>query len=99
MQAPLCVGVAAGHDRLEVAVRRPGQSPELLLFPSGALGVEALKQYLGNFNLPVRLAVAGAAALNTALALAHVPLREIFIVSSRHLTQAAQLVRYAENAL
>jgi hypothetical protein len=59
------------------------------------MGVEAIKIVLTDYQRPVRLALAGAAALSLALALGNAPGRETVIVSSAVADQPIALARYA----
>jgi hypothetical protein len=93
------IGIIAKHDSLEVASREAGKDAITMTFPATGMGIEALGLFLASHGNPVRLAVAGVAALSTALALGNVPFRETFIVSSCVATQAADLARYVEFAL
>ncbi len=99
MNQNLYIGIVSKHDTLEVATHESGKSTITIIFPATGMGVEALRQFLANHGNPIRLAVAGVAALSIALALGNVPFRETFIVSSVVATQAAELARYAEHAV
>lgn len=99
MNPDLYIGIFSKNDTLEVATRESGKTAITMTFPATVMGVEALQHFLTSHGNPVRLAVAGAAALSVALALGNVPFRETFIVSSAVATQAAELVRYAEHAV
>lgn len=95
----LYIGIVSKNDTLEVAARESGKTATTMTFPATGSGVEALRLFLSNCGNPVRLAVAGAAALSIALALGNAPLRETFIVSSAITGQADDLARYAERAV
>jgi len=99
MNQNLYIGILSKNDSLEVATREHGKNATTMIFPATGLGVEVLRQFLASHGNPVRLAVAGAAALSVALALGNVPFRETFIVSSAVATQAVDLARYAEHAV
>lgn len=99
MNPNLYIGIVSKHDMLEVATQEPGKAAITMTFPANGMGVEALRQLLASHGNPVRIAVAGAAALSTALALGNVPFRETFIVSSAVATQPVDLVHYAEHAV
>lgn len=99
MNPDLYIGIISKSDTLEVATRESGKTSITMTFPATGMGVEALRQFLTNHGNPVRLAVAGAAALGVAFALGNVPIRETFIVSSAVATQAVDLARYAEHAV
>ncbi len=99
MNPNLYIGIISKNDTLEVATRESGKTAITMTFPATGMGIEALRQFLASHGNPVRLAVAGAAALSIALALGNVPFRETFIVSSAVATQAVDLARYAEHAV
>jgi hypothetical protein len=99
MNPNLYIGIISKRDMLEVATRESGKTSMAVIFPATGMGVEALQQFLNSCGNPVRLAVAGAAALRVALTLGNVPLRETFIVSSGVASQAVDLALYAELAL
>ena len=99
MNPDLYIGIISKNDSIEVASREAGKNAISMTFPATGMGIEALRLFLASQGNPVRLAVAGVAALSTALALGNVPFRETFIVSSCVATQAADLARYAEFAV
>jgi|CXWL01.1.fsa_nt_gi hypothetical protein len=99
MNSYLYIGIVSKKNMLEIATRESGKTASTMTFPATGMGIEALRHFLDSCGNPVRLAVAGAAALSIALALGNVPLRETFIVSSTVASQAADLARYAENAV
>ena len=99
MNPSLYIGIVSKHDMLEVATQAPGKAAITMTFPATLMGVEALRQFLASHGNPVRLAVAGVAALSIALALGNVPFRETYIVSSAVATQAVELAGYAEHAV
>jgi hypothetical protein len=99
MNPDLFIGIISKSNTLEIATRRCGKASATMTFPATGMGVEAIRHFMIGQGNPVRLAVAGVAALSVALALGNVPFRETFIVSSAVATQAADLARYAENAV
>jgi hypothetical protein len=99
MNRNIYIGIVSKNDMLEVATREPGKAAITMTFPASGIGIEALRQLLVSHGNPVRLAVAGVAALSIALTLGNVPRRETFIVSSVIGTQAMELVGYAEHAV
>ncbi len=96
MNSHLCIGIAAQNDTLEIAARESGRTMIVMKFPATLMG-EAIKIFLASYEIPVRLAVAGVAALSLALSLGNVPGRETFIVSSDVADQAVALALYAEH--
>jgi len=99
MNSPLYVGISSKDHTLEVAALEPGLAAVPIRFPASAMGVEAIKLFLSDYALPVRLAVAGAAALSLALALGNAPRREVFIVSSSFSGQSVALAHYAKRSI
>jgi hypothetical protein len=99
MNPNLFIGIASKHDVLEVATQEPGKAAITMTFPATVMGVEALRQFLASRGHPIRMAVAGVAALSIALALGNVPFRETYIVSSAVASRAVELVGYAEHAV
>lgn len=99
MKPNFYIGIVSKHDLLEVAMQEPGKAAMTMTFPATVVGVEALRQFLASHGNPIRMAVAGVAALSIALALGNVPFRETYIVSSAVATQAVALVGYAEHAV
>jgi hypothetical protein len=97
MNSDLCIGIAATSEFLEVAALAPGKAAIVRKFTATGMGVEGIRIFLSSYGNPVRLAVAGAAALSLALALGNVRGRETFIVSSTIADQALALARYAEH--
>lgn len=99
MNPNIYIGIVSRRDLLEVATQAPGKAAITTTFPATVMGVEALRQFLASHSDPIRLAVAGVAALSVALALGNAPLRETFIVSSAVAAQAVDLAGYAEHAV
>jgi hypothetical protein len=97
VNSDLCIGIASRNDSYEVAALVAGKTAVVMKFPATAMGVEAIKGFLASHGNPVRLAVAGVAALSLALALGKGPGQETFIVSSAVADQAVALARYAEH--
>jgi hypothetical protein len=95
MNSDLCVGVAPKASFLSLAALEAGHPAVEVDFPATALGVEAMRIFLDYCQQPVRLAVAGAPALDLALALGNGPGRETVIVSSAVADQPVALARYA----
>lgn len=98
MNSDLCIGIASSNDSLELAALEPGKAAVVMKFPATGMGVEGIRAFLSAYGNPVRMAVAGVAALSVALALGNVCGRETFIVSSAIADQALALARYAEHA-
>lgn len=98
MNSDLCIGIASTNDSLEIAALEPGKAAVVMKFPATGMGVEGIRIFLSGYSNPVRMAVAGVAALSLALALGNVCGRETFIVSSSIADQAVALARYAEHA-
>jgi hypothetical protein len=99
MNHQLCIGIAASNDVLDLAALESGRSTAVTHFPASAIGIETIKGFLAAHNEPMRLAVAGAAALNLALALGNAPGRETFVVSSTVADQPVALARFASRTL
>lgn len=97
MNPDICIGIASRNDTYEIAALEHGKDAVVTHFPATGMGVEAIRGFLASFANPVRLAVAGVAALNLALALGNVPRLETFIVSSAIANQAVALAHYAEH--
>ncbi|MDD5248492.1 MAG: hypothetical protein PHY45_05890 [Rhodocyclaceae bacterium] len=97
MLTDLYVGIAATEEGLEVAALDHGRPTTATSFPASAMGMEAIKIFLA--DNPVRLAIAGVAALNVALALGNAPQREVFILSSSAAEQSVALARHAERSI
>lgn len=95
MNSDLCIGIASRNEIYEVAAMEAGKSTVVMKFPATKKGLEAIKGFLTGYGRTVRLAVAGGAALNLALALGSSSGGEIFIVSTAVADQAVALARYA----
>jgi hypothetical protein len=98
MSSDLCIGIAATHDSLEIAALEAGKTAVVMIFPATGMGIEGIRVFLSGYANPVRMAVAGVAALSLALNLGNVCGRETFIVSTAIADQAVDLARYAEHA-
>ena len=98
MSSDLCIGIASTNDSLEVAALEPGKTAVVMKFPATGMGIEGIRVFLSGYANPVRMAIAGVAALSLALTLGNVCGRETFIVSSAIADQAVALARYAEHA-
>lgn len=98
MNPDLCIGIASTKDSLELAALEPGKAAVVMKFPATGMGIEGIRVFLSGYGNPVRMAVAGAAALGLALNLGNVCGRETFIVSPSIADQAIALARYAEHA-
>lgn len=98
MNSDLCIGIASTKDSLEIATLETGKRAVVRSFPATGMGVEAIRVFLSGYGQPVRLAVAGVAALSLALSLGNACGAETFIVSSSIADQAEALARYAEHA-
>ena len=99
MNSDLCIGIASRNETYEIATLEHGKTSVVIKFPATGMGVEAIKGLLASYGHPVRLAVAGVAAVSLALALGNVPGRETFIVSATIANQALALAHYAEHAV
>lgn len=99
MNAGLSVGVAAGREQLEMVVL--GATPPMcrVRFPSNAIGWAAVRGFLASQRLPVRMAVAGVAALGFALAVGNANDRRVVIVSPTVAKTALKLAEHAKNNL
>ena len=97
MNTDLCLGIVAKKDALEIAALEPGCAAVTMTFPATTMGIEAIKVFLSSRKMPVRMAVAGVAALSLALAIGNAGGRETFIVASSFTDQAMVLARYAEH--
>jgi len=95
MRSELCFGIASKNARLATAARQAGDAATEIVFPANAIGLEAIKIALADYNEPVRVAVAGPDAITLALALKNGPRREIIIVSSAVADEPGALLRYA----
>jgi hypothetical protein len=95
VKSKMCIGIAASTDRLAVAALETDHAAVVSSFPSGDIGIAVIKGFLTAHDAPVRLAVAGAAALNLALVLGNVAGRETFIVSSTVADQPVALAQFA----
>jgi hypothetical protein len=95
MNNELCIGIASRNDMYEIAALEHGKNAVVIRFPATGIGLEAIKVFLAGYGNPVRLAVAGVAAVSLALALGNVPGRETFIVSSAIANQALALAHFA----
>lgn len=90
------IGVDIHNGIFHVLVRRMGQNPASVSFPSDERGTEMLKRYVANIPEPVKLAIAvSAATLGIALALGEPPEREVFLVFPLVADQAAALANFA----
>ncbi|WP_157651194.1 hypothetical protein [Dechloromonas denitrificans] len=98
MNSDLCIGIASTKDSLEIAALEPGKPAVVMKFPATGMGIEGIRVFLSGYGEPVRMAVAGVAALSLALNLGNACGRETFIVSSVIADQAVALARYAEHA-
>ena len=98
MNSGLCIGIASTNESLEIAALEPGKAAVVMKFPATKMGVEGVRLFLSGYSEPLRLAVAGVAALSLALSLGNACGRETFIVSSAVADQAVALARYAEHA-
>lgn len=99
MNAGLSVGVAAGSEQLEMVVL--GAKPAMcrVRFPSNSIGWAAVRGFLASQRLPVRMAVAGVAALGFALAVGNANDRRVLIVSPTVAKTALKLAVHAKNNL
>jgi hypothetical protein len=99
MNSALYVGISSQSDTLEIAALESGQAAVAIQFPANDMGVEAIKLFLADYAVPVRLAVAGVAALSLALALGNAPRREVVIVSPSVAGQSVALAHYAKRSV
>ena len=98
MNSDLCIGIASTKDLLEIAALEPGKAAVVMKFPATGMGVKGIRIFLSGCGEPVRMAVAGVAALSLALNLGNASGCETFIVSPTIADQAVALARYAEHA-
>ena len=98
MNADLSVGIASTNESLEIAALESGKEAVVMKFPATTVGMESVRNFLSSYHVPVRLAVAGVAALSLALVLGNEFGRETFIVSSVIPYQAVALAHFAEHA-
>ena len=96
---PLCIGISSTHDSYDIATLETGKAMIAMKFPATAMGVEGIRHFLSSQASPLRLAVAGVAALSLALALGNAPRREVFILSSSAGHQPVALAHYAERSI
>lgn len=97
MSHALAVGVAAGAERLEVVVLGGLPRKCSASFPSNPIGWAAVRGFLAGHGRPVRLVVAGAAALGFALAVGNSAERRVLIVAPVPAKSALQLAVQARN--
>lgn len=99
MNAGLCVGVEAGSERLELVLL--GAKPRMchVGFPSNSIGWAAVRGFLAGHHQPVRIAVAGVAALGFALAVGNAQDRRVLIVAPTVVKSALELALHAKNNL
>ena len=93
------VGISSKNDNVEIAALEPGRVAVSIKFPATAMGVQAIKLFLADYAVPVRLAVGGVAALSLALTLGNAPRREVFIVSSSVTGPSVALAHYAKHSI
>jgi len=98
MNTDLCVGIASTIESLEIAALEAGKAAVVMKFPATNVGIEGLKKFLSSYHIPVRMAVAGVAALSLALTIGNELARETYIVSSSMPSQAVALAHFAEHA-
>ena len=90
------IGIVLNNGIFHVDMRRAGQNPASISFPSDERGIELLKRYVANIRGPARLAiVVSAATIGLALALGEPPEREVFLVSPQVANHPAALANYA----
>jgi hypothetical protein len=99
MKPALYVGISSKNDNVEIAALEPGRVAVSIKFPATAMGVEAIKLFLADYAVPVRLAVGGVAALSLALTLGNAPRREVFIVASGLMGPSVALAHYAKHSI
>jgi hypothetical protein len=95
MSSDLCIGIVPRDGSLALAALDPDHPAVQVDFPATPMGVAAIKIALMDHQRPVRLAVAGDAALDLALALGTEPGLETVVVSSAVANQPMALARYA----
>lgn len=96
MNSDLCIGIASTKDSLEIAALEPGKAAVVIKFPATGMGEAGIRQFLSDHESPVRLAVAGVAAISLALSLGNSCGGETFIVSPSIADQAVALAHYAQ---
>jgi hypothetical protein len=95
MNSDLCVGIVPRRGSLALAALEPDHPAVQVDFPATPMGVAAIKMALTDQERPVRLAVAGSAALDLALVLGNELGLETDVVSSTVADQPMALARYA----
>jgi hypothetical protein len=95
MNPSLCVGIAPKGGFLAMAALESGHPAVEASFPATGMGVAAIRVFLDGCRQPIRLAVAGARALDLALALSDGSGRDTVIVSSAVADQPLALASYA----
>jgi hypothetical protein len=95
MNSNLCIGIVPRNGSLALAALEADHPAVEVDFPATPMGVAAIKIALADHERPVRLAVAGTAAVDLALALGNEPGRETVVVSSAVADQPVALARYA----
>lgn len=94
----LCIGIAINQNGLAIAALNDGKLQSMNL-PASASGMNVLKGFLCRSRQPVRVAVAGTAALGLVLALTQTPVQEVFVVAAHVADQPVALAHYAERSL
>lgn len=97
--ADLCIGIIASRNLCEVATLDAEGTPELFGFPTSLIGREALRVFLAGQNRPLRLAVAGDAAMGFAFAVGPSAQCNVYIVALGVADHPVALARYASRAL
>jgi hypothetical protein len=99
MRSDLCFGIAAKNGVLAAFAQRAGCPAAEMNFPANAMGREAIRIILTDYDEPVRVAITGADAIALALAFQNGPQREICIVSSAAHSDPAALAQYARRRI
>jgi hypothetical protein len=95
------LGLALVDQDIQLAVRTGEREIAEGSFPSGPVGIAALLVYLTDWQVPLRLAVAGvgAATLTLALAVGAQGNREVYLVAAHTPPVVSDLARYAQRAI
>jgi hypothetical protein len=97
--ADLCIGIIARQNTCEIATLDAHGAPEHFRFPVSPMGREALRVFLAGQNRPLRLAVAGDAAMGFAFAVGPSAQCNVYIVALNVADHPVALARYALRAL
>lgn len=99
MNRGLSLGIRSGSNSLEIAALEGSQPAVTLRFPATQMGIEAIKAFLSGYDAPVRLAVAGVAAVSMALALSSGWNGQVFVVAHSVADHPIALAHYAKRSI